>query len=81
MLVFRRPCVLLERHAEPAFEVTADCTACGACITIGCPALAKDEETGHALIDAPMCIGCGQCAQYCARGAIKPAAEKGGAHA
>lgn len=81
VLVFRRPCVLLERHAEPAFEVTADCTACGACITIGCPALAKDEKTGRASIDASMCIGCGQCAQYCARGAVKSAAEKGGAHA
>ena len=64
------PCVLLERHREPAFEVSSQCTACGVCITLGCPAISKDESTGQALIDRDMCIGCGQCAQYCARGFI-----------
>ena len=34
--------------------------------TLGCPAIAKDAETGRASIDAGLCIGCGQCAQYCA---------------
>ena len=70
VIVFRRPCVLLERHRDPAFFVNDSCTACGACISIGCPALARDPETGTASIDAGQCIGCGQCAQYCAFGAI-----------
>ena len=70
VIVFRAPCVLLERHREPAFEVSSQCTACGVCITLGCPAISKDESTGQALIDRDMCIGCGQCAQYCARGFI-----------
>ena len=70
VIVFRAPCVLLERHREPVFEVSSQCTACGACITLGCPAISKDESTGQALIDRDMCIGCGQCAQYCARGFI-----------
>lgn len=70
VIVFRSPCVLLERHREPAFSVGAECTACGVCATLGCPAIAKDEATGQAVIDPDLCIGCGQCAQYCARGFI-----------
>ena len=65
VIVFRAPCVLLERTRKPAFEVTAKCTGCGVCATLGCPAIAKDPETGTASIDAGLCIGCGQCAQYC----------------
>lgn len=82
VLVFRSPCVLLERTRKPAFEVTGDCTACGVCPTLGCPAIAKDAETGRADIDPDLCIGCGQCAQYCAFGAIvQPDPEaKGGSH-
>ena len=43
VIVFRAPCVLLERHREPAFEVSSQCTACGVCITLGCPAISKGE--------------------------------------
>ena len=70
VIIFRSPCVLLERHRETAYEVSADCTACGVCATLGCPAIAKAEGTGQAVIDPDLCIGCGQCAQYCARGFI-----------
>ena len=70
VIVFRAPCALLERIVKPAFEVTADCTGCGICPTLGCPAIGKDVETGIANIDPSLCIGCGQCAQYCSRGAI-----------
>ena len=38
--------------------------------TLGCPAIARDPEIGLASIDATLCIGCGQCAQYCGFGAI-----------
>lgn len=74
VLVFRSPCVLIDRIRKPAFAVTDACTACGVCSTLGCPAIAKDAE-GHALIDPVQCIGCGQCAQYCAFKAIE-----GGSH-
>lgn len=83
VIVFRAPCVLLERVVKPAFEVTADCTACGICPTLGCPAIGKDGATGIASIDPSLCIGCGQCAQYCARGAIVSTdpSTKGACHA
>ena len=70
VLVFRRPCVLLDRVREEPYAVGDACTACGVCTTLGCPAIAKDPETGRASIDAGLCIGCGHCAQYCAFGAI-----------
>ena len=49
--------------------VFRSCTACGACVTLGCPALGRDE-TGRALIDPALCIGCGHCTQYCRFDAI-----------
>lgn len=77
VLVFRRPCVLLERVRNTPFVVTPDCRACGVCATLGCPAISKDRETGIASIDSSLCIGCGQCAQYCSFNAIC----EGGSHA
>ena len=65
VLIFRAPCVLLERKRQTPYEVTAACTGCGVCATLGCPAIARDAETGGSFIDAGQCIGCGQCAQYC----------------
>ena len=65
VLIFRAPCVLLERKRQTPYEVTAACTGCGVCATLGCPAIARDAETGGAFIDVDQCIGCGQCAQYC----------------
>ena len=71
VIVFRRPCVLLDRTRHPAFFVNGSCTGCGVCSSIGCPALARDPETGVASIDPVQCIGCGQCAQYCGFSAIE----------
>ena len=71
VIVFRSPCVLLERKPAKPFWVNASCTACGSCATLGCPAIARDES-GVALIDAGLCIGCGQCVQYCRFNAIVP---------
>lgn len=84
VLVFRSPCVLIDRIRETPYAVSESCTACGVCSTLGCPAIAKDPANDHALIDAAQCIGCGQCAQYCAYGAIvQPASgssSEGGSH-
>lgn len=80
VIVFKAPCVLLHRERKPFFFVNADCRACGTCATLGCPAISKDADSGIAAIDPMQCIGCGQCAQYCAFGAIEqtPSTEKGG---
>lgn len=81
VLVFRAPCVLLDKKSrKPACEVGSACTACGACIRIGCPALSKDPATGCALIDPDLCNGCGDCAQYCRFDAIKVPGQKGACH-
>lgn len=69
VIVFRSPCVLLERKAARPFWVNGSCTACGSCATLGCPAIARDES-GVASIDTGLCIGCGQCEQYCRFNAI-----------
>lgn len=69
VLIFKRPCVLLVRERETPYLV-ANCTGCGVCVSLGCPAIGKEEETGLAYIDADLCIGCGQCAQYCRFDAI-----------
>ena len=82
VIVFRAPCVLLDKkNRKPACEITNDCTACGSCIRIGCPALSRDGGTGCANIDPDLCIGCGDCAQYCRFDAIKVPAAKGGDNA
>ncbi len=69
VLIFKRPCVLLERKRDTPYHV-ASCTGCGVCVTLGCPAIGKDPESGLAYIDPDACIGCGQCAQYCRFDAI-----------
>ncbi len=76
VIVFRSPCVLLDRTRKPAYVVSDSCTGCGVCTTLGCPAISKEED-GHALIDQAQCIGCGQCAQYCAFKCILNSAEEG----
>jgi indolepyruvate ferredoxin oxidoreductase alpha subunit len=71
VVIFRSPCRLLDRHHEPALSVDQKvCTACGVCVSIGCPALGKSPDTGRAHIDPLQCIGCHQCEQECSFGAI-----------
>lgn len=69
VIIFKSPCRLIDRtkHAAPVIQ---DCKACGVCVSIGCPALGRDQE-GRAVIDAASCIGCDQCVQNCAFGCIK----------
>lgn len=71
VIVFRSPCVLLERKPAKPLWVNGNCTGCGSCISLGCPALGRDGE-GRACIDAALCIGCGHCTQYCRFNAIVP---------
>lgn len=69
VIIFRSPCVLLSRAKDAPYMV-AGCTGCGVCLSLGCPAIGKEEGTGLSYIDAGLCIGCGQCAQYCKFNAI-----------
>ena len=77
VIIFRHPCVLLDRTRWPAYHVGEACRDCGVCTTLGCPAISRDEEAGRAAIDAAQCIGCGQCSQYCKFGAILQEEEEG----
>ena len=72
VIVFQGPCVLLDKSPKDYYVVTPDCTACGICKTIGCPAISCDPETGVSAIDPDLCIGCDQCRQYCNFDAIQP---------
>ena len=76
VIVFRSPCVLIDRIRKPAYTIADSCTACGVCTTLGCPAIATNDD-GHAVIDQTMCIGCGQCEQYCAFKSIVSTAKEG----
>ncbi len=69
VIIFKSPCRLIDRSRHTPPTIT-DCKACGICVSIGCPALGKDEE-GRAVIDQASCIGCDQCVQNCAFGCIK----------
>ena len=71
VIVFRAPCALLVKEKADPYAVDEDtCTACGVCIRLGCPAIAKDEITSKAVIDTAICVGCGQCPQVCRYDAI-----------
>lgn len=77
VLIFRSPCVLLERKRKPSVVVNENCQACGVCVTLGCSAISTDDTTKHAIIDETLCIGCGQCVQYCKFNAMDQKSEEG----
>ena len=81
VVVTKAPCALLVRDVAEPYAVDEDaCTACGACIKLGCPAIARQPD-GKADIDVALCVGCGQCVQVCSFGAIVhtgPACDLGG---
>lgn len=81
VIVSKAPCALLIRdYGDPYAVDDEECTACGACIKLGCPAIAKGDD-GKAAIDVSICVGCGQCPQVCTSGAIVhagPSCDLGG---
>lgn len=82
VVIFKAPCALLVRDKGEPYAVDEElCTACQACIRLGCPAIGRDEITHKAFIDVSLCVGCGQCVQVCRFGAIVhtgPACDLGG---
>jgi indolepyruvate ferredoxin oxidoreductase alpha subunit len=73
-----RPCTLDPVKLKgPAFEVIDEaCTACQACMNLGCPAILWGEslfEGRHRVeIDPSTCIGCSLCVQVCPTDCIRP---------
>ena len=73
-----RPCTLDPVKLKgPAFEVVAEgCTACQACMNLGCPAILWGEglfeERHRVQIDPSTCIGCSLCVQVCPTDCIRP---------
>lgn len=66
------PCVLGARRGAPLAVHAARCNRCGACLGLGCPAIA--DAGGEAMvIDPAACTGCGRCAPLCRGRAIGPA--------
>ncbi len=72
VIIFKSPCVLLRNSFVPGapYFVNGNCTGCGSCISLGCPAISKEDD-GRAVIDTAACAGCGQCGQYCPVEAIE----------
>lgn len=68
-LLAASPCPLGEPRGAPLGVDPARCNRCGACLALGCPALADDG--GEAMrIDPAICTGCGRCAPLCRGRAI-----------
>lgn len=75
LLVFRKPCMLLgsATRNEPLTVDPERCNLCGACLRLGCPAIAQSPSAGTMLIDRAACTGCALCAEVCRFDAIVPA--------
>lgn len=75
LIIARRPCLLIERFSEPPYLIDRDkCKDCGACLNIGCPAIARVDTLP--VIDEAACVGCALCFKACKFDAIK--AKEGG---
>lgn len=81
VVISNRPCVLDPVKIKgPPFQVrAAGCTACQACMNLGCPSISWSEEwheDHHKVkIDPSTCIGCSLCVQVCPTDCIQLAAS------
>jgi len=75
VVIAKAPCVLLTKLRGDPFDIDAEiCNSCGACLTLGCPAISRDSKS-RATIEVGLCVGCRQCVQVCRYGAIRRAAR------
>jgi indolepyruvate ferredoxin oxidoreductase alpha subunit len=81
VVITNRPCVEApQKIRDRPYEVVADaCTACQACMTLGCPSIVWSEDVYEGrrkvTIDPTTCTGCTLCAQLCPPLAIVPVPE------
>lgn len=69
VIITKAPCKLLIKEKWDTYSVcTDDCTNCGLCLNLGCPAIQKGEKA--AMINEALCAGCGLCESVCKKGAI-----------
>jgi len=68
-LVALSPCAWRTRRGPPVAIAASRCNRCGACLSLGCPAIS--DAGGEAMIvDPGVCSGCGLCAPLCRARAI-----------
>jgi indolepyruvate ferredoxin oxidoreductase alpha subunit len=63
---------VIERKA-PLYVDAGKCTACKACLKLGCPAIEWNPQAGpkgQAQVNRLLCVGCGVCEQVCKFGAF-----------
>jgi indolepyruvate ferredoxin oxidoreductase alpha subunit len=79
VVITNRPCVEAPTKVrdQPFTVVDERCTACQACMNLGCPSMiwttSWHEGRRRVRIDAATCTGCTVCAQVCVPAAIVPA--------
>ena len=65
VIVAKSNCVIATRQKDTVYVVETDlCKSCGNCISLGCPAISKNENK-QSTIDPTLCTGCSMCAQVC----------------
>jgi len=71
VVITRRQCALIDRSLRDATPVVHRpdlCIECGACLRLGCPALAREGRRPSVM--AHLCVGCEQCVQVCPKSAL-----------
>ncbi|MCP5021595.1 MAG: indolepyruvate ferredoxin oxidoreductase subunit alpha, partial [bacterium] len=86
VIITKQPCVLVDFYGpKPPLTVEEpDCTGCGNCLDLGCPAIyvtrretevkpnGKEKKLSFVQIDSAACTGCDLCPKTCAPDAIVP---------
>jgi len=72
VIITRRPCMLIKRDVVerrlPLYVDENKCTACKACLKLGCPAIEWQPDAGpkgKSRINKLLCVGCTVCEQVC----------------
>lgn len=81
VVITNRPCVEapVKIRDRPFQVITEACTACQACMALGCPSIVWTDETHEGrrkvVIDPVTCTGCTVCVQLCPPLAIVPVTD------
>ena len=74
VIITKAPCKLLIKEKWETYKVDeTNCSNCGICSKLGCPAILKNEK--HTLINNALCSGCGLCESVCLKKAVKRGRE------